>query len=208
MPGPPPKRPATRTRQPRGAALLPLRAVQGGRRASPEPPEALSDGLKELWRVFWASQLADLVIEADYGAFLRLFQLYKQRESYFQVGSDDPVVTGSTGQLVLSPLIREVDALDVKILALEDRFGLSPRARLQLQVTLGDAADGLTKLNQALRAAQQPDEEPEEPDIRLAVGGDAAALGNAPAAHRRTAAADVRSSGRAVHRAGPRPRRG
>jgi P27 family predicted phage terminase small subunit len=204
MPGPPPKPATARSRQPRGAALRMLQPLEGGRR-TPPAPKGLSKLLEQAWAVFWSSPLAAHTTEADFVALLRLFRLYQQREHYDQIGSEEPLVQGSTKQMILNPLLKELDSLDTKILALEDRFGLSPRARLQLQVTLGDAADGLKKLNAALRDAEEPEEAAEEPDIRLLAVGDAP-LGESPAAHRRPTAAHIRPSGRQVHRAGSGPR--
>lgn len=60
------------------------------------------------------------------------------------------MTTGSTGQLALHPLYKHVSTLDEKITALEDRFGLTPLARLKLGAQLGDAAKSLDQLNRAL----------------------------------------------------------
>ena len=140
MPGPPPKPAISRTRQPRGSALRMVQPLEDGRRTVPKPPKGLSKPLGHAWEVFWASPLAAHTTEADLMALLRLFRLYQQRENYDRIGSEEPLVPGSTKQMTLNPLLRELDSLDTKILALEDRFGLSPRARLQLQVTVGDGA--------------------------------------------------------------------
>lgn len=143
----------------------------------PEPPKGLSKDVAAAWRTFWSSPLAAQTTEADLIALRRLFRLYDQRERFARAGMKDPLAHGSAGQLALNPFLKHVPTLDAEILALEDRFGLSPMARLKLQVTLGDAADGLAKLKAALLEEDEPDE-----DIRLAVVGDAAALGESAAA--------------------------
>jgi len=169
MPGPPPKPAISRTRQPRGSALRMVQPLEDGRRAVPKPPKGLSKPLAHAWEVFWASPLAAHTTEADLMALLRLFRLYQQRDNYDRIGSEEPLVPGSTKQMTLNPLLRELDSLDTKILALEDRFGLSPRARLQLQVTVGDAADAQHKLQRLNAALAPPDE---DVDARLvAVAG-------------------------------------
>jgi hypothetical protein len=51
---------------------------------------------------------------------------------------------------VLNPLLKHVAALDGEIRQLEDRFGLTPLARLRLGVTFGEAHRSLADLNRAL----------------------------------------------------------
>lgn len=167
MPGPAPKRPQNRSRLPRAAALTlvpsPERPTDRAT-AVPEPPGRILPRIRALWTTFWQSPLAAHVIDSDRGALERLFRLYDQRERYLVAGSKLAMTTGSTGQLTLNPLIKQVDVLDGKILALEDRFGLSPMARLKLQVTLGDASRSLADLNAALGGAETgPDEPADDP---------------------------------------------
>src|SRR5574337_423419 len=78
-----------------------------------------------------------------------------QIHRFADAGLEEALATGSTGQTVLNPLIKHLPTLDAEILALEDRFGLNPRARLTLQVALGDAAESRDKLNRALRPADE-----------------------------------------------------
>jgi P27 family predicted phage terminase small subunit len=120
--------------------------------------------VRESWITFWRSPLAEHVIDTDATALRRLFRMYEQRERYLEQANEETLSLGSTGQIVLHPLVKEVDALDAKILALEDRFGLSPMARLKLQVTLGDASKSLEEVNAALAPAKRAaDAEPEDP---------------------------------------------
>jgi len=168
MPGPAPKRPENRSRQPRSTGITVIDGAKA-RIAKPKPPEGLSAAVRESWDTFWASPLAAHTIATDVAALRRLFRLYEQRERYIEIAAEDTLSTGSTGQLVLHPLIKEVDTLDGKILALEDRYGLSPMSRLKLQVTLGDASKSLAEVNAALASRKRSDEEPEDPRA-LAVG--------------------------------------
>ena len=131
MPGPPPKRPERRTRQPRGAlAIVP----SSGAVRKPPAPQGLTKAVTEAWAAFWASELAPMTLPADMIALRRLFRLYDQRERFAEAGFGEALTEGSTGQMVLNPLIRHLPTLDAEILALEDRFGLSPMARLNTSV--------------------------------------------------------------------------
>jgi len=157
MPGPAPKRPENRSRVPRGAALTvltPKRALA----SVPKAPEGLREAISDDWITFWRSPLAAHTIATDVAGLERLFRLYEQRERYLEEAAENTLSLGSTGQVVLHPLVKEVDALDAKILALEDRYGLSPMSRLKLQVTLGDASKSLAEVNAALAAKQEPHE--------------------------------------------------
>jgi P27 family predicted phage terminase small subunit len=163
MPGPAPKRPENRSRPPRRSLLTVLEPTKP-RTAKPKAPDGLSAAVRGSWDTFWASPLAEHTIATDVAALERLFRFYEQRERYLDLASEDTLSLGSTGQIVLHPLIKEVDALDAKILALEDRFGLSPMSRLKLQVTLGDASKSLAEVNAALAAKQRPEEaDPDDP---------------------------------------------
>jgi phage terminase small subunit len=46
---------------------------------------------------------------------------------------------GSQGQEILHPLVRQINQWDKDILALQDRFGLNPKSRLQLGISLNNA---------------------------------------------------------------------
>lgn len=163
MPGPAPKRPQNRSRAPRGSSLT---VIDGARARAkvPPAPAGLSSAIRAVWQTFWASPLAQHVIDTDVAALRRLFRLYEQRERYIEMAADNTLSLGSTGQLTLHPLVKQVDVLDAKILALEDRYGLSPMSRLKLQVTLGDAGKSLADLNKALAATGDSSEaEPDDP---------------------------------------------
>lgn len=133
--------------------------------AKPKAPEGLSAVNAESWDTFWASPLAAQTIATDVAALRRLFRLYEQRERYIDEAAENTLSLGSTGQIVLHPLIREVDALDAKILALEDRFGLSPMARLKLQVTFGDASRSIAEVNAALAGPVATEDDPDDPRL-------------------------------------------
>ena len=55
----------------------------------------------------------------------------------------NPLVLGSQGQPVANPLARVVLGYDAEIRQLEDRLGLSPRARANLGISVGEAVKKL-----------------------------------------------------------------
>ena len=56
--------------------------------------------------------------------------------------------------------------LDGRIAALEDRFGLTPKARLDLGVTYSEAHDALGELERRIEEAFADDQAPDDPRLR------------------------------------------
>lgn len=159
----PAKKPADR-RQGRGTTDLGLVAmpVQLER---PDPPDNLLSETVDLWESFWASDEAALVKPSNYPALSRLFAMYDQRaRCEAAVRDTSMLVIGSTGQPVANPLLAQIASLDTRILAIEDRFGQNPAARLKLGVSFLQGAKTLEDLN---RAFDSRDDEAEEDDPRL-----------------------------------------
>ena len=111
------------------------------------PAAPRSDGkpllkpVRDSWEAFWQTpELAGLVKPADRAALDRLFRNYDLRERLERIFRKQPFVTGSTGQDVINPAAKEIGSLDGRIIALEDRFGITPMARLKLGIAFGDAA--------------------------------------------------------------------
>lgn len=78
----------------------------------------------------------------------------------------DRLVPGSMGQLTLNPLLKYAESLQKEIRALEDRFGMSPKARMALGIAFGEAARSLSDLNRMLE--YDDGDEADEEDPRLA----------------------------------------
>jgi P27 family predicted phage terminase small subunit len=107
---------------------------------TPEPVKGWLKGTADDWQALWADPLAAAYRPTDVEALCRLFSLRDDRERFRRAVRKAPLVTGSTGQTVLNPLARQMSTLDAEIRQLEDRFGLTPAARLRLGITLADAA--------------------------------------------------------------------
>lgn len=113
----------------------------------------------DAWGEFWASELAHLVNRSDRPALARLFRMYDTRERLERIFDKSPFVPGSTGQITAHPAAKEIASLDGRILAIEDRFGITPMARLKLGVTFGAAARSLEDLNRGFNDDEEAGEE-------------------------------------------------
>jgi P27 family predicted phage terminase small subunit len=102
---------------------------------------------RDWWGDFWRSELAGATsADTDIPAVRRLATLYDLRERAYRAVKKTPLVEGSQGQKVLNPLARQMSTWDAEIRQLEDRFGLTPRSRLNLGLQLGAAKKQLDDL--------------------------------------------------------------
>jgi len=129
------------------AGVLP----RAGQPLMPSAEQSWRVGTVERWQEFWMSPLAQQVETSDYGALRRLFGLYDELDRLWDaVEETGRVVVGSQGQPRPNPLFKQVESFQAEARQLEDRFGLSPMARLRLGITFADAAASLDGLNQRL----------------------------------------------------------
>lgn len=102
---------------------------------APPPPAGLLIASRTSWAAYWTSPLARLVEpDTDLPALARLWTLYDEMARMSRVARAQRVVAGYRGQPRPNPLYRVMAGIEIAILSLEDRFGLSPRARLQLGI--------------------------------------------------------------------------
>lgn len=151
------KKPAER-RQGRGTSDVGL-VASADVRPVPVADDSWREGTVEHWVAFWSSSLSSQVEQSDVPALRRLFWLYdelgRMREALEDTGR---VVAGSQGQPRPNPLYKQISELQSEARQLEDRFGLSPRSRLQLGIALGAAHASLDSLNDRLAAKVADDE--------------------------------------------------
>ena len=119
-----------------------------------DPPQADRDWLiavRRQWDQVWAqdSPIARHILTTDLAALQRLFdwrdqqlRARKRATRLWKVAEAEPTVEGSKGQTVPNGLFdvaqrEEAQALSIetRIVALEDRLGLNPKARLNLGLT-------------------------------------------------------------------------
>ena len=127
-----------------------LRAVD--RFDVPECPDVELAEIREWWAAFWTSDLMAVVgADTDIPAVRRLATLMDLRERALRSAQEDLMLEGSTGQWVENPMAKAMSRYDVEIRNLEDRFGLTPRARLNLGVQLGQAKKSLEDMMKVTR---------------------------------------------------------
>lgn len=151
-----------RGKRTRDIGAPPVRAV-GTVPALPQSEKPLLKATQEAWAAFWSTEpLAALVMPADRPALDRLFRMYDLRERLERMVIRQPFMEGSTGQPVVNPAAKEVASLDGRILQLEDRFGITPMARLKLGIAFGEASRSLDRLNEGFDDDDADDDRDEE----------------------------------------------
>ena len=150
--GPAPKDPARRQRYTRPGPAAAVAASRGELTPVedyPAAPDGLLERTRDRWVAFWRSPVAVLVDRtSDLPALGRLFELYDDADRFRLHIREAAMVEGSKGQMVRNPFVKDLKDTQSAILALEDRFGLSPRARLGLNLSLVGAAKTLADLNE------------------------------------------------------------
>jgi P27 family predicted phage terminase small subunit len=145
MPGPLPKPDDRRKRRNvRGVRVLPFEVSV----PVPPAPAGLLKTTLSRWEAYWTSPVAAAADRVtDLPLIERYFRAMDESERVGRVFRKARVTAGSQGQIVLHPLSRYLSQLSSELTALEDRLGLSPKARAQLgmaiaeaQKTLGDLA--------------------------------------------------------------------
>jgi len=153
----PPKKPAAR-RQRRNRTDIGLVEAPSPARPMPVPDRAWLKQTKERWAGFWGSDLSSVVEPAtDTAALRRLFTYYDELDRATRAVRRERFVEGSQGQPRLNPAAKYVSELEGAVRALEDRFGLTPKARLQLGVEFATAQRSLKKMNASMEVDDGPD---------------------------------------------------
>jgi P27 family predicted phage terminase small subunit len=146
---PPTRKPAAqRQNRVTSDVVVPLRQ---GVSMVPRGDAGWREGTLERWGEFWQSKLAANVEDSDHVALRRLFRLYDELDRMWEaIEETGRVVDGSQGQPRPNPLFKQIESFQAEARQLEDRFGLSPKSRLQLGITFADAHLSLAALNERL----------------------------------------------------------
>jgi len=102
---------------------------------TPDPPDSLDEYGVELWNTVWGLG-AGLYKETDFWAIERWADLQSRRQKLLSIiKSEGMMQLGSTGQVVVHPALKMVDAIEGRLPGLEAVLALTPesRARLGLQ---------------------------------------------------------------------------
>ncbi len=129
-------------RGPHQPARSPIRADDESRRAPPPAvPAHFLRATAAQWEAYWASPIGRLADPAtDLPVIERLFSLRDERERAYRAYRKRRVMAGSRGCPRLNPAWEVIAAADAEIRELEDRFGLTPWARMQLGMQCRDVA--------------------------------------------------------------------
>lgn len=158
MPGPTPKSADRRQRRNRGheLQLLPRGMIE-----PPPPPPRMLKATRDSWAEFWTSPLAASVdLASDLPGICRLFEKRDEYRRAFKEYRKCRMVEGSKKQPVLNPMGKVMNDLEKDIRQLEDRYGLSPKARAQLGITIGTAKRTLDDLNAGLELDEEEGGDP------------------------------------------------
>lgn len=112
------------------------------------PPGRWLKATRQLWEMFWASRIAQLVDrEAD---LPRLHRWIVYSDEWFRAMAAykrQRVVHGSKGQPVINPAGEMALKLDARLEKMEEKFGLTPLDRMRLGIQFGEARRTLDELN-------------------------------------------------------------
>lgn len=139
--------------------------------AVPEPDDGWSEATVAEWQAWWGSEVARLIEpESETPIVRRLFDLLDQAARFEAAGRAEPMVAGSTGQLVINPLLKHAQGLRDEARRDEAVLGRGPKRRLDLGIKFGDAARSLDEINRRMSAnSSGPSSVPQDP--RQAIEG-------------------------------------
>lgn len=124
-------------RQGRGTTDLPSVEDASGLVEPPPAPPGLSEGIEAAWDAFWRlAPLSRRVSDADLVPLVRLFQLYEIYSRAIATFMEEPYTKSERGTTVAHPSWNVANAAMRQILPLERQFGVTPRARAELGVSL------------------------------------------------------------------------
>lgn len=133
--------------------------------AVPDPDEGWSEATVAEWRAWWGSEVARLIEpESETPIVRRLFDLLDQAARFEAAGRLEPMVEGSTGQMVINPLLKHAQGLRDEARRDESVLGRGPKRRLDLGIKFGDAARSLDDVNRRLGGGNRNDVAADPPD--------------------------------------------
>lgn len=113
----------------------------------PDPPGSWSPEACDDWRELSVSPLSQTMTASDFPALMRLFRLREQlTRALDQLEHEElvsEVVTQKGFALVPNPIVGVIGRIEAMVRPLEDRFGLSPMARLRIGIKVGEAKRSL-----------------------------------------------------------------
>ncbi len=137
---------------------------------APEPAEHWLASTVIEWWSWWGSPAARYIIpESETEIVFRCFDLLDRAAVCEQEADGATLVPGSTGQMVINPLLKYAQSLRDEARKDEAVLGRGPKHRLSLGVKLGEAAKTLDEHNRRLaRGNNQAGAPKQRPDPRQA----------------------------------------
>jgi P27 family predicted phage terminase small subunit len=121
---------------------------------TPRPPAGLLPASHDRWRAFWASRMGAAVDpDSDLPGLERWILAYDEWHRASKALRKVRVVKGSMGQPVLSPMAAYVGQLASELRDLERAYGMTPKARLDLGLTVAETKLTVSKINDMVRAS-------------------------------------------------------
>ena len=136
-----------RSRDRRKADLEIVPDASGVPAVTPSAPPEWSKKILGEWVEFWSSGLAETVQATDRPVIERLFGLRNLQAKALRRWERKPYIEGSQGQPVQNPAFAESMTLERQVVALEDRLGLSLKAKANLGIAMGQAKLTAVELN-------------------------------------------------------------
>lgn len=117
------------------------------------------------WGAWWRSDVARMIDpESESPIVRRCFDLLDQAAKFEAAGRLEPMIEGSTGQLVINPLLKHAQGLRDEARRDESVLGRGPKRRLDLGIKFGDAARSLDEINRRLSGNHDgPASTPQDP---------------------------------------------
>jgi P27 family predicted phage terminase small subunit len=118
---------------------------------TPAPPEGMGAESVDLWNEVWLLGGPDGIYHAiaDRGLVQRYVELIARRDEMQNIlGAEGYVATGSGGQDVQHPAARILSDIEGRLIAVEDRLGLSPQARHTILIGRTKAKSAFEKWNE------------------------------------------------------------
>lgn len=163
-----------RTKKPAGQAV----DRRNGRRADlkpagqlerPDPPEHLCDEARLQWEAYWEDTAASVQTPADRGVVLRWIDAVDRYLRTIGEADQEPLVTGSTGQLVENPLYKIADRALATVERAEKQLGIGALNRAGLGIAVIAEQRSLADMNARYGGGGGDDDQAPEADPRLQV---------------------------------------
>lgn len=122
----------------------------------PDPPPGLLKATRARWEAFWTSPQAAAALPSDLGGLERWIISLDEWTRAMRAFRRERIVEGSTKQPALNPLAAYITSREAAIRDAEERYGMTPMARLRLGIAVGQAKLTAAELNRALAADDGP----------------------------------------------------